>query len=800
MKKIIKLLLIILSLTLLVSCLGYIGKENYESNNLYEQKIIETSKSLDKNTVALTNSGSAVGSAVIIEEKRQGLDYLYYAVTLKENIEPELPDVYVNRTNDNITIKDTYVNDTYNIAIITFSIKTRLGVAKVLDNDKVRDIFVGQSILSVGTDSRMEIINSVKLGTISSINSTTFTHDAANNHGELGSGIYDLDGYLVGINLSKTYFNTTSQGQENVLGLNYAISVKLIGKLLLELNNLTPIIDNTFFNTLADSTNYPKTEYETAINNVYNNASPAVVRISQGEINYSGLVVEKVGSEYKIITTYFEDYNNIRVHINDKNYLVKRVEKFDDQIFVSKLVIETTNQIPVYSNNLFQTNINDELEAGQTIVSIGSFDNNNINLLNKGTLSKDNFTENYEFMHDLKLNGGQIGAPIFNLAGKLIGIHSLKINELINSDQSTMIAEGLGIAFNLNSLDLNLTLNEYESSVSYESDILNTIDKVHDKVVTVRTELGHGSGVIFEKEAYQGKYRYYVLTNEHVLTYFSEITNTNQTVNEISIYFNDEKMPIRASDFQTAVIYDMAVVRFTSSENFDVVNSSVIKNQEGVNHLIGQTVIAIGTPENTNKYGYITTGIIKNSTREYDGVRNYGIHHDAALNPGNSGGPLFDLQGNLIGLNVAKITRLSTGSGTLFAERAGISLNINTIAEIYNVNFKLFEYTALPSTYRARLGVTVQMLEGFSTVTPRLLPFISENATDGIVVVDVDSLYGSVGKLKVYDVIIEMNGKVIRNNEDVALQLIDAKIGDEHIIKVLRKGFNNPITVTIEMI
>lgn len=795
MKKTIKLILILLSLIVLTACLEQVETNNYIPTNNYEEKTINATQQIDRNTVAVLNDGNVVGSAVVINEERKGLDYLYHAVTLIDNIIDVNTTIYVNNIYNDIEIIDVYKNRSYSIAIITFQLRTRVRTTNVLtDDNKVKDIFVGQTILSVGSDSRLENVNNTKKGTISGINNdqNMFTHDAATNYGELGSGVYDLDGYLVGINVDKTYFKTNEEGLENVFGLNYAINVKIIGNILLSLESLSNgIISDTIFEEDIEVEPYQETAYEASINQIYNEANESVVRIKYNDLVYSGIIVRKKNNDYSILTSYFEYDIHIKVIINNKEYTIDRVEKIDDKEFVSKLIIKTSDNLKVYSKTPFITNSTETLTPGQTLVAIGSYDNSITNLLNTGTLSKNSYLDDYLFMHDIKLNAGQAGSPIFNLNGNLVGVYTHKINSVQTGIDSTMPAEGLGFAFKLSNLDFESEI-EYVSNNDYEKAVIDVITNVANKVVTVKTNSGHGSGVIFKKESHQGSNRYYVLTNEHVIS--------NAT--EISIYFNDDRNPVRSKDFQISKNYDMAVVRFSSTEDYDVVNSVVMNNEEKFSFSPGQTVIAIGTPENTDKFNYVTTGIVKNKTSSYiadsRAINNLGINHDAALNPGNSGGPLFDLKGNLIGINVAKGTRYDTTQGVVFSERLSISLNINNLANVFNSNFSIFSYVSLPE-HKPRLGVTVAELNEFKSLNTHLLPFIPD-VEKGIIIIDIDQLYDAFGKVEVFDVIVEMNGVAIVTNEDVASQLENSKFGDKHLLKIARKGSTELIEIEITLI
>jgi len=797
MKKLTKLLLIISILTLLTSCFGPFLKQNdtsYESNNAYETKIINAQNQINNNTVSITRNGNIIGSAVIVDYSNQGVNYLYYAITIKNNLENNNERIFINDVTNSIEIKNIYKSEINEIAIITFESRTRISKANIFDNDKVRSIFEGQSILSIGTDSKKEAINATKMGTISSINDYIFTHDAATNYGEIGSGVYDLDGYLIGINLDKDYQYLTNEGNLNVLGVNYAYSIDYLSNVINNLDKLTDgKIDDNLFSNFVETKSYDKTSYEERLSNLYNEISPSVVSITKGVEKYSGLIVEKTGLTYSILTTNFKIDSidlliaDLKVNINGKDYNIANVKNYKDNDFISIFEIITTDSLPVYSKNLFQTGTNESLVDGQIIFGIGIYKNEDVKIINTGTVSKKSYYNDELFMHDIKLNGGQIGAPIFNLNGNLVGVYNNKINEL-NTQSGVMVAEGLGYAYKLNSLDINVKVEPYESNDSYEKAILDVVNNVYSKVVTVKTQSGHGSGVIFHKDTYQGKNRYYVLTNQHVI----------DSLTELSIHFYDKRAPIRAIDYKEALLHDMAIVRFLSDEDFEVVDSIFTNDNKEASYTIGQTVIAIGTPENEDKFGYVTKGIIKNTPRNYDEVRNLGINHDAALNPGNSGGPLFNLNGDLIGLNVAKGVGYSTSDGFLFSERLSISLNINELAKVYNGQLRIKSYDLVPP-HQPRLGITVTELNDLIRLNPGVINFLPE--TDyGIVVIYVDQLYGAYNKLFEYDVIIEMNGIKVETNEDVAAILIGAKFGDKHNVKVLRKGFDEPIEVEIELI
>lgn len=792
-KKATRILTTILFLILLVSCTGYIETNDYESVDPYETKIMNTSKAINDTNISIESNNTLVSSGVVIKRERTVNTYKYHAITIyfveEGKTLNDLKDatIYINENKNKIKFNVLFFDTNYNIALITFETNYRLNEAKI-NEDEYYSPFVGQTILTIGTDSRKDNKDAVREGIVTKTNlkfnnieDYFFIHDAAINYGEKGTPIFNLDGYLIGINIYKTYYHDNKLYRENVLGFNEAINLYAISSIVENIDNPEKINLNQRI-TFKDS---KKTELENKVNDLYNQINPSVVKIKSSDSIYSGLIIGKENNSYKILTSYFNSDDTLNVIVSNKEYEVKNIVEYGSNNLSSILTIETSDILNVYSNNVINNNANDKLLHGQYLISIGSFNNEYENLLSFGTLTKSDYKEEELFMHDLKLNAGQVGAPIFNLNGNLLGVHLNKVNT-IETVSGRIAAEGLGYAFNLNNSNDNINLKDYKSKIGHEEKILNVVSKVNNSVVTVRTESGHGSGVVFKKESLsKDKYLYYVLTNEHVL----------KASAEMYIDFNDGQS-FYAKDYQVSQLHDMGVVRFESEKNLELVNSEVINSKKGVNFTIGQRVIAIGTPENKSNNNYVTTGIIKNKVTNYDGVARMGVHHDAALNPGNSGGPLFDLNGNLIGINVAKKTSYNSPIGNVFSERLSISLNINTLSEIFNLNFKLFSYEEI-GPRRPRLGVTVVSvsdlikqrdearengLDNYYDLNEENIPKVQQ----GVLITEVDETYGSYGLLFEFDVIVEINGKRVRENDDVANELVGAKFGDTFNLKILR--------------
>jgi serine protease Do len=346
----------------------------------------------------------------------------------------------------------------------------------------------------------------------------------------------------------------------------------------------------------------------------------------------------------------------------------------------------------------------------------------------------------------------------------------------------SIIITSIAIVFLAGCFDTRSTV-PYESPSTYESMRINMIATVLPSVIAVKTESGHGSGLIYKQEGNV----YFAITNQHVV----------EDGGEMSIYFGGTRDEIAITKVAANALLDVAVVQFETEDQLVVYNSRAV-NGEKIEIMRGQDVYAIGTPENLNKFNYVTQGVISLETFPYNGVENLAIMHDAELNPGNSGGPLFNLNGEFIGINVAKIPSIATKTGSIAAEGLNYSLNINEIYFRFLSTLDEDDFTQIER--RPRLGVTVQDSTVFLENPENDASAIPANTT-GVVVIGLDETRNAIKYLKINDLIIKMNGKNIATISDIASELTGAKFGDTHQVTVLRKvnGTFVELTFTITL-
>ncbi len=262
---------------------------------------------------------------------------------------------------------------------------------------------------------------------------------------------------------------------------------------------------------------------------------------------------------------------------------------------------------------------------------------------------------------------------------------------------------------------------------------------------------GIGSGVIYTKNGY-------VITNNHVVKGAKDI--------EVKLYDN--------RIFKARIIgknedIDLAVLKI-NAENLPTLNIYDSDQLE-----VGEWVLAVGNPFDLNFT--VTAGIVSAKGRNIDllNYRDYAIESfiqtDASINPGNSGGALVNINGDLLGINTAIATRTGRFQGFAF------TIPINLAMRIADDIIKFGDYK------RAFLGITVVDMDS------ELAEEIQVKTSRGVMVTEIEN-GGSAQYAGVLprDVILKVNGKVIRNGATLQEIVGVAKVGDTLTLEIIRKG------------
>ncbi|MGE0003100.1 MAG: S1C family serine protease [Candidatus Izemoplasmatales bacterium] len=187
--------------------------------------------------------------------------------------------------------------------------------------------------------------------------------------------------------------------------------------------------------------------------------------------------------------------------------------------------------------------------------------------------------------------------------------------------------------------DISVYVAALQSKIYAITEIVNT------SVVGVSTYQGTtgvslGTGVIYYYDS--ANQEYYLVTNNHVV----------DGGDNYRIVFSDESY-VTGTLLGVDANIDIAVLKFSAS---GLSRSFTVSNFGDSDALTpGTMVIAAGNPQGYMFYGSMTLGIVSGIHRDVDGdgVVQY-IQHDASINSGNSGGPLYNLEGEIVGINVSK--------------------------------------------------------------------------------------------------------------------------------------------------
>lgn len=266
-----------------------------------------------------------------------------------------------------------------------------------------------------------------------------------------------------------------------------------------------------------------------------------------------------------------------------------------------------------------------------------------------------------------------------------------------------------------------------------------------------------GSGVIISKDGY-------IVTNNHVIDGAQKITvkTSDGTEYDAKLVGTDAKS-------------DIAVLKVDAND----LTPATLGDSSKIS--VGDTAIAIGNPLGTLG-GTVTDGIISATSRELV-VNNESmklIQTNATINSGNSGGGLFDGNGNLIGIVQSKDSGTSSSGATI--EGIGFAIPVNDAMEVAEQLIKNGKVTD-----RATLGVYLQ------TLTAQ-----QGNYTPGVYVTNViDGSGAQAAGLKAYDKIVGADGKEVSSYPDLSAILKTKKPGDTIDLTIDRDGNQIQVTVTL---
>jgi len=269
-------------------------------------------------------------------------------------------------------------------------------------------------------------------------------------------------------------------------------------------------------------------------------------------------------------------------------------------------------------------------------------------------------------------------------------------------------------------------------------------------------QTGSGSGVIISPDGY-------ILTNNHVV----------READQIRVTLEDGRQ-FQAEMVGTDPKSDVAVIRIEA----DDLTAARLGNSDELE--VGEWVLAIGNPFQLSST--VTAGIVSAVGRSNIGLADYEdfIQTDAAINPGNSGGALVNLNGEVVGINTAIATRNGANQGV------GFAIPINMASRIKN------SLIQDGKVVRGWLGVNIQNLNESTAEI-----FGLDRPRGALVSQVVPGSPAADAGVRPRDVIIQLDGRPVKDVEDLQLRVVDRSPGTKVDLTVLRDGRERAIEVKL---
>lgn len=320
----------------------------------------------------------------------------------------------------------------------------------------------------------------------------------------------------------------------------------------------------------------------------------------------------------------------------------------------------------------------------------------------------------------------------------------------------------------------NITKTEKEVTVT-DTGIADAVEKIYDSVVVVKTYQRNqlyatGTGFVYKKEGN----KYYLLTNYHVI----------ESGNSVGVVFTngkEEKVKIEGGDKYA----DIAVLSYETKDEI-----AVAEIGKSVDMRVGDTVFAIGAPLDSDVYSWsVTRGVLSGKDRQVtvSTTNSYSsdwimqvLQTDTAINSGNSGGPLCNSNGQVIGITNMKLAQ--TG-----IEGMGFAIPIEEAANYADAVIKGEDLS--------RPFIGISMIDASNIYAANQYGF---TPTDGVLISEVveDSPADKAG-LRDGDIIIGINDTKVSSVASLRYELYKYKIGDTVTIKYLRNGKEKDAKLTL---
>lgn len=403
-------------------------------------------------------------------------------------------------------------------------------------------------------------------------------------------------------------------------------------------------------------------------------------------------------------------------------------------------------------NNMnFNKDLNNEIDIPVTINGVRNTTNNSNNVRRNNNSNKKKKNNN-------------------NGSTAVVLVVSILLSFICGSIGSWLVMSNFNVQ---QSVVKNITTSEL-----VETSISMSVDKVYSSTVIIVAykngqQVSTGTGFVYKKD----KKNAYIMTNNHVV----------DEADEVEVEFNDKSERIDAKIIGGDIYSDIAVLTIDAQEAGEIVetgNSDELK--------LGDTIFTVGSPMGLTYKGTVTKGIVSgkermievnltgNSADYYMNV----IQIDAAVNPGNSGGPLCDVSGKVVGIISLKIVQDEV-------EGMGFAIPIEDALQYANAIEEGGEVV------RPYIGISmVDLSQEYTLWQNRII--IPEGIKKGIAVIEV--VKGSPADkagFKKGDIITKLAGNDTGSLAEFRYELYTHKVGDKLEVIYYRDGKEAKTTITL---
>ena len=319
------------------------------------------------------------------------------------------------------------------------------------------------------------------------------------------------------------------------------------------------------------------------------------------------------------------------------------------------------------------------------------------------------------------------------------------------------------------------------------------LEQVKSSIVVISAQSSDtsslGSGFIISSDGY-------IVTNQHVIDGANDVW--------VDLY---DGSSLKAKVVGQSERDDIAVLKVSAKD------LPFITLGKSEHCYVGEVVYAIGCPDSYDFAWTVTMGIISHTSRNvkiYDDNGNLEktmnlIQTDVSVNPGNSGGPIINTRGEVVGIVTLKITN---------TEGMGFAIPIDGALEIIDALITKGSADDVDSSIsapRPMIGITCVGVSAnkYYKRTGTGIEEVEQNYADknsstcfyaavgGIYVLSIDERYNAVGVLETGDIIVSMNGSALYNNNQLSFYLNDCKPGDKIELEIYRNGEYKTVQMTL---